>query len=163
MGCRRLRLPREDTTDADTKGVTRSAPAGAMVAAAAGHPVFGSFTLPDLQHDLVTTVEEALRLHADAVSVHVNLGSNSEARQISALARAAEACDAWRMPLLAMVYLRGPRIEHSDDPALLAHAAILASDLGADLVKIPFARSSAEMADVVASCPIPVLAAGGSR
>jgi 2-amino-4,5-dihydroxy-6-oxo-7-(phosphonooxy)heptanoate synthase len=67
------------------------------------------------------------------------------------------------MPLLAMVYLRGPRIAHPDDPALLAHAAILASDLGADLVKIPFARSSAEMADVVASCPIPVLAAGGSR
>lgn len=128
------------------------------------HLSAGTDLAPDVDEKYpVATVEEALRLHADAVSVHVNLGSDSEARQVSALARAAESCDAWRMPLVAMVYLRGPRIVHSDDPALLAHAAILASDLGADLVKIPFARSSAAMADVVASCPIPVLAAGGMR
>jgi 2-amino-4,5-dihydroxy-6-oxo-7-(phosphonooxy)heptanoate synthase len=111
----------------------------------------------------VTTVKEALRLHADAVSVHVNLGSDTEARQVATLAQVAESCEKWRMPLLAMVYPRGPRIEHPQDPALLAHAATVASDLGADLVKIPFARSRAEMADIVASCPIPVLAAGGPR
>jgi len=111
----------------------------------------------------VTTVEEALRLHADAVSVHVNLGSETEARQVATLARVARSCEKWRMPLLAMVYPRGPRIVHPDDPALLAHAATLASDLGADLVKIPFVRSWEIMSQIVTSCPIPVLAAGGRR
>jgi 2-amino-4,5-dihydroxy-6-oxo-7-(phosphonooxy)heptanoate synthase len=64
---------------------------------------------PDAKH-LVATVDEALRHGADGVSVHVNLGSAGEARQLADLAAVAGACDRWGMPLLAMVYPRGPRI-----------------------------------------------------
>lgn len=117
---------------------------------------------PDAKY-LLATVEEAVRLGADAVSVHVNLGSLDERRQISDLASVAEACDGWNMPLLAMVYPRGPQIADPTDPVLVAHAATLAAELGADLVKTPYAGSPAAMADVVAACPIPVLAAGGPR
>jgi 2-amino-4,5-dihydroxy-6-oxo-7-(phosphonooxy)heptanoate synthase len=117
---------------------------------------------PDAKY-LVATVEEALRLGADAVSVHVNLGSTDERRQVADLALVADACDRWRMPLLAMVYPRGPRVTNPRDPALVAHAATLAADLGADLVKTPYVGTVAEMADVVRSCPIPLLVAGGAR
>jgi 2-amino-4,5-dihydroxy-6-oxo-7-(phosphooxy)heptanoate synthase len=117
---------------------------------------------PDAKY-LVASVEEALRLGADACSVHVNIGSIDESRQVSDLATAAEACDRWGMPLLAMMYVRGPRIENPRDPRLLAHAATIAADLGADLVKLPFAGSVAAMAEVIDGCSVPVLVAGGPR
>lgn len=112
---------------------------------------------------LVADVQEALRLGADAVSVHVNLGSPEEARQVGDLAAVAGDCDRWNVPLLAMVYLRGPQIRDPRAPELLAHAATLAADLGADIVKIDYAGTPERMADVVRACPIPVIVAGGPR
>ncbi|MBG0566536.1 2-amino-3,7-dideoxy-D-threo-hept-6-ulosonate synthase [Actinoplanes aureus] len=117
---------------------------------------------PDAKY-LVAHVEEALRLGADAVSVHVNLGSPQEARQISDLAAVAGECDRWNLPLLAMMYARGPQIIDSRAPELVAHAAILAADLGADIVKTDYVGTPGEMADVVRSCPIPLVVAGGPR
>lgn len=64
---------------------------------------------PDAKY-LVASVEEALRLGADAVSVHVNVGSREEPQQIADLAAVADACDRWNVPMLAMMYPRGPRI-----------------------------------------------------
>jgi len=110
---------------------------------------------------LVGGVEEALRLGADGVSVHVNLGSRTEARQLGDLGLVADACDRWNLPLLAMVYPRGPGVA---DPATLdevAHAASIAADLGADLVKTVYPGSVDAMARVTRGCPIPVLVAGG--
>jgi 2-amino-4,5-dihydroxy-6-oxo-7-(phosphooxy)heptanoate synthase len=112
---------------------------------------------------LVSTVEEALRIGADAVSVHVNLGSAEEARQIADLAAVADACDRWNLPLLAMMYPRGPKISNPRDPALIAHAATVAADLGADIVKSVYPGSVAEMSDIVRSCPVPIIVAGGAR
>lgn len=110
---------------------------------------------------LVADVEEALTLGADAVSVHVNIGSDTETRQLADLGAVARSCDAWGMPLIAMVYPRGPRIVDPHDPALLAHVANVAADLGADMVKTSVALPIERMAEVVANSPIPVLAAGG--
>jgi 2-amino-4,5-dihydroxy-6-oxo-7-(phosphonooxy)heptanoate synthase len=112
---------------------------------------------------LVASVEEALRMGADGVSVHVNLGSPEEARQIADLAAVADACDRWNLPLMAMMYLRGPQIADPRDPALVAHAATVAAELGADLVKTPYPGSASDMRRVTESCPIPVLPAGGER
>ena len=117
---------------------------------------------PDAKY-LVTGVEEALRLGADAVSVHVNLGSLDERRQIADLGAGAGACDTWNVPLIAMVYPRGPQIASPADPELVAHAAILAADLGADIVKTVYPGSPADMAEVASACPIPVIVAGGPR
>ncbi|MET8040397.1 2-amino-3,7-dideoxy-D-threo-hept-6-ulosonate synthase [Micromonospora sp. NPDC005215] len=115
---------------------------------------------PDLKY-LVTSVEEAVRLGADAVSVHVNLGADAESRQIIDLAEVARACDAWNVPLLAMMYPRGPRISDPRDPELIAHAVALAVDLGADIVKTVAPVTAAELRDVTRGCPVPVIVAGG--
>ncbi|MFE1439670.1 2-amino-3,7-dideoxy-D-threo-hept-6-ulosonate synthase [Streptomyces sp. NPDC058739] len=117
---------------------------------------------PDAKY-LVAHVEEALRMGADAVSVHVNLGSRQEARQVSDLAAVAEECDRWNVPLLAMVYARGPQIVDGRAPELVAHAATLAADLGADIVKTDYAGTPERMAQVVRACPIPLIVAGGPR
>jgi 2-amino-4,5-dihydroxy-6-oxo-7-(phosphooxy)heptanoate synthase len=110
---------------------------------------------------LLADVEEAIRIGADGVSVHVNVGSISEASQLTDLGNVAGACARWGLPLIAMVYPRGPKIENPCDPDLVAHAANLAADLGADIVKLPYTGDVSSMADVVASCPIPIIVAGG--
>ena len=112
---------------------------------------------------LVGTVEEALRLGADAVSVHVNLGSLGEPRQIADLAIVAEACGRWNVPILAMMYPRGPEIARPTDPALVAHAVTLAAELGVDLVKTYFVGSVEKMQEIAAASPVPIVAAGGPR
>jgi 2-amino-4,5-dihydroxy-6-oxo-7-(phosphooxy)heptanoate synthase len=116
---------------------------------------------PDAKY-LVSSVEEALRLGAQAVSVHVNVGSATEGRQIGDLAAVAEACDRWGVPLLAMLYPRGPQVADGRLPELVAHAAVIAADLGADLVKSALPDAAGGIAEVTASCPVPVLAAGGA-
>src|SRR6266568_5271897 len=107
-------------------------------------------------------VEDCLRRGADAISVHVNLGSPTEDRQIAMLAAVADACDRLSVPLLAMLYARGAGIEAHPRVDVLAHAASLAVDLGADIVKLPLAGPINEMREVIRRCPIPLLAAGGS-
>nr|WP_042195197.1 2-amino-3,7-dideoxy-D-threo-hept-6-ulosonate synthase [Kibdelosporangium sp. MJ126-NF4]CEL21781.1 2-amino-3,7-dideoxy-D-threo-hept-6-ulosonate synthase [Kibdelosporangium sp. MJ126-NF4]CTQ92561.1 2-amino-3,7-dideoxy-D-threo-hept-6-ulosonate synthase (EC 2.5.1.-) [Kibdelosporangium sp. MJ126-NF4] len=112
---------------------------------------------------LVASVEECLRMGADAVSVHVNLGAIDERTQISDMAAVADACDRWNVPLLAMMYPRGPKITNPRDPELVAHAVTLAADLGADMVKTVYPGSVDEMADITAAAPIPVVVVGGPR
>lgn len=69
---------------------------------------------PDPNHKvLVTTVEEAIKLGADAVSVHVNVGSEEEAEMLTKLGMVAEACREWSMPLLSMMYPRGKKLKMS--------------------------------------------------
>jgi 2-amino-4,5-dihydroxy-6-oxo-7-(phosphonooxy)heptanoate synthase len=108
---------------------------------------------------LVTSVEEALRMGADAVSVHLNLGSADERRQLADVGLVAEACDRWNLPLMAMVYPPNG----TNDPESVAHAATVAVELGCDVVKTSWTGSAASMADVVRSCPIPIVTAGGPR
>lgn len=117
---------------------------------------------PDAKY-LVASVEEALRLGADAVSTHLNLGSAQEARQLQDLSAVADACDRWNMPLVAMVYPRGPRIDNPARPALVEHAVSLAADMGADVVKTVWCESIVDMKQIVANSPIPILVAGGSK
>jgi 2-amino-4,5-dihydroxy-6-oxo-7-(phosphooxy)heptanoate synthase len=111
---------------------------------------------------MVGEVEDAVRLGADAVSVHVNLGSDTEAAQLADLGTVAADCERWGMPLMAMVYPRGPRVDDPTEPELLAHAVNVAADLGADLVKTMLASPADRMAEVVTSSPLPVVVAGGA-
>ena len=115
---------------------------------------------PDAKY-LVASVEEVLRLGADGVSVHVNLGSREEHRQIRDLATVADACDRWNVPLLAMMYPRGPQTPNPRDPSLIAHAVAIAADLGADIVKTVYPGSVAAMRRVTRAAGVPVLVAGG--
>jgi 2-amino-4,5-dihydroxy-6-oxo-7-(phosphonooxy)heptanoate synthase len=110
---------------------------------------------------LVASVEEALLLGADAVSVHVNIGSREEQRQLADLGAVSAACDRWNVPLLAMAYPRGPAFTGPVDADDVAHAATVAAELGADLVKTVYPGSIAAMRDVAAAVPVPVLVAGG--
>jgi 2-amino-4,5-dihydroxy-6-oxo-7-(phosphooxy)heptanoate synthase len=111
---------------------------------------------------LVGDVEDALRIGADAVSVHINIGSHTEKEQLADVGAIASACDRWGMPLIAMVYPRGPRISDPSNPSTLAHVVNIAADLGADVVKTVLASPAERMSEVIASSPLPVIVAGGA-
>jgi fructose-bisphosphate aldolase/2-amino-3,7-dideoxy-D-threo-hept-6-ulosonate synthase len=112
---------------------------------------------------LVNTVENALKMGADAVSIHVNIGAESEARMLRDLGKVAVECMEWGMPLLAMMYPRGAKIrdEHGVEPVALA--ARVAAELGADLVKTVYTGDPDSFREVTRGCPVPVVVAGGSK
>ncbi|HUT54508.1 MAG TPA: 2-amino-3,7-dideoxy-D-threo-hept-6-ulosonate synthase [bacterium] len=112
---------------------------------------------------LVCSVERAIRLGADAVSIHVNIGAENEGEMLEAFGKVAEACHYWGMPLLAMVYPRGPKVKDEKDPENVKLAARVGAELGADIVKVPYTGSPESFKAVVQGCPVPVVIAGGSK
>ncbi|MEM4179146.1 MAG: 2-amino-4,5-dihydroxy-6-one-heptanoic acid-7-phosphate synthase, partial [Candidatus Caldarchaeum sp.] len=86
---------------------------------------------------LIASVEEALRLGVDAVSVHINIGGVDDDVMLEHLGLVADACDEWQVPLIAMMYPRGENIKNPSDPAVISHVARVGAELGADIVKTP--------------------------
>jgi class I fructose-bisphosphate aldolase len=112
---------------------------------------------------LVCTVEEALRLGADAVSIHVNIGDDMERQMLSDFGMVSSRAREWGIPLLAMIYPRGEKIANEYDPGVLKHAARLGAELGADIVKISYSGSVESFREVIAGCRVPVVIAGGEK
>lgn len=112
---------------------------------------------------LVGTVEEAVRLGADGVSIHVNLGDENEKSMLADFGKVAASADDWGMPLLAMVYARGPKIQDEYAPEIVAHCARVGVELGADVVKVPYSGDMESFARAVEGCCIPVIIAGGAK
>lgn len=112
---------------------------------------------------LVTAVEEAIKLGADAVSVHINIGADNEAEMLSILGSTARKCMEWGMPLLAMMYPRGKKIKSEHDVAVVKHAARCGAELGADIIKTNYTGDVDSFMEVVKGCPVPVVIAGGPK
>jgi len=117
---------------------------------------------PDANDKRMTgTVEEAVRAGADAVSFHINVGSEHEPDQIEELSRVADDADRLGMPLLAMAYARGRDIDEHD-ATNLGHAVRLAEEVGADVVKTAYSGSAESFEHVCEATRLPVIIAGGS-
>ena len=112
---------------------------------------------------LVTSVEKAIQLGADAVSVHVNIGSETEAEMLMELGEIAETCSQWGIPLLAMMYPRGQKIKNEHDVELVKHAARVGSELGVDIVKTNYTGDPDSFKEVVEGALVPVVIAGGPK
>jgi len=113
--------------------------------------------------ELVCSVEEAIKLGADAVSVHINLGAETDREMLAQLGFVGEQCLEWQMPLVAMMYTRGPKIKNEFDVTNVRHAARVGAELGADIVKVPYTGSIDSFRQVVQGCPVPVVIAGGEK
>ncbi|MEE6211263.1 2-amino-3,7-dideoxy-D-threo-hept-6-ulosonate synthase [Salarchaeum sp. III] len=107
------------------------------------------------------TVEEAVRAGADAVSFHINVGSDHEPDQLADLARVTDEADRLGIPVLAMAYARGPGVDEHD-ARNLGHAVRLAEEAGADVVKTAYSGDRESFEHVVESTAKPVIIAGGS-
>jgi class I fructose-bisphosphate aldolase len=112
---------------------------------------------------LVCSVEEAIKLGADAVSIHVNLGNGQEKEMLRDFGQVSYEARTWGMPLLAMIYPRGEKIRDEFDVSVIQHAARVGNEMGADIVKVSYTGSSESFRKVVAGCSVPVVIAGGPK
>jgi fructose-bisphosphate aldolase / 2-amino-3,7-dideoxy-D-threo-hept-6-ulosonate synthase len=111
----------------------------------------------------VCSVQEAIHIGADAVSVHVNIGAQDEDKMLHNLGKVSEECDIYGLPLLAMMYPRGPKIQNEHAAEVVAHAARIGAELGADIIKANYTGSIDSFKTVTESCPTPIVIAGGPK
>ncbi|MEO9319287.1 MAG: 2-amino-3,7-dideoxy-D-threo-hept-6-ulosonate synthase [Nitrososphaera sp.] len=112
---------------------------------------------------LMGSVEEAIRLGADAVSLHINIGAKEEPEMLQKLGMVADKCDEWSVPLVAMMYPRGENIKNPHDPEIVAHTARIGAESGADIVKTVYTGDIESFKKVIKGCPVPIVIAGGPK
>jgi class I fructose-bisphosphate aldolase len=86
-----------------------------------------------------STVEDAVRLGADAVGYTLYVGSRAQDRDFVQLGQVRQACDRYGMPVIVWSYPRGSAIEEKggrNSIYAVDYAARLANELGADIVKL---------------------------
>ena len=109
---------------------------------------------------IVGSAELSQETGADAISIHVNIGSKHDRNMIEDLGLIADECTELNMPLLAMMYPRGENIPNPFDPKVVAHVARIGAELGADIVKTYYCEGFNEL---IGACPVPVVIAGGKK
>ena len=112
---------------------------------------------------LVNTVLEAVKLGADGVSIHINLGTKTDPEMLKTLGEVSRECRYYGMPLLAMMYPRGENIENEYDVEVVKIAARVAAELGADIIKTNWTGDPDSFKQVVEGCMAPVIIAGGEK
>jgi fructose-bisphosphate aldolase/2-amino-3,7-dideoxy-D-threo-hept-6-ulosonate synthase len=112
---------------------------------------------------LVNSVERAIKMGADGVSIHVNIGADNESDMLRDFGYVANQCMEWGMPLLAMMYPRGKKIKKETELEVVKLAARAGAELGADIIKTSYTGDPDSFAKVVEGCPAPVIIAGGEK
>lgn len=107
------------------------------------------------------SVEEAMRLGADALAVSAFPGASSEADTLQNLAAVAGAAHSWGIPVLGEMVPGGfdspPELRTTHSVAV---AARIGSELGADILKIPYVSGFEE---VICTSYVPVVILGGAK
>jgi len=88
---------------------------------------------------LTASVEDAVRLGADAIGYTLYVGSPSQDRDIAQASEVRRQCERFGMPLVVWAYPRGSAIKAKggqDSLYAIDYAARVATEIGADIIKI---------------------------
>lgn len=125
----------------------------------------GMMTPDDRVRELVATPEDAVRMGADALAVSIGVRGAAEGSYLRWLADSVREAARYDLPVVAHIYPRNyeeePRVEFTPDQ--IAWAVRAGVELGVDVIKVGYPGDEAAFADIVASCPAPVVIAGGPR
>jgi class I fructose-bisphosphate aldolase len=133
----------------------------------------GSLMRPDdSAMELAATPEDAMRMGADAFAVVGFVRGASEAKYMRTIADCVREAARFEMPVICHMYPRdftggGHNVsfhtEISYRPEDVAWAARCAVEVGADVVKVPYCGDVKSYAQIVADCPVRLVAAGGPK
>jgi class I fructose-bisphosphate aldolase len=119
----------------------------------------------DTAFEQLATPEDAVRLGADAFAVAAHVRGSTEAEHLRRVADCVRAAARFEMPVICHIYPRDAsdlsRI--SLDAKDIAWAVRCAVEVGVDVVKTPYCGDVAAHTQIVADCPVPLVAAGGPR
>lgn len=108
---------------------------------------------------ITTSVREAIRLNASAVSISIFVGSEHEHETLLNLSNLVNECEDYGIPVMAVTAV-GAELEKRE-ARYLALACRIAAELGARVVKTYYCKEGFEK--VVRGCPVPVVMAGGPK
>ena len=114
--------------------------------------VNGKTDIPPSDEALSTcnaSVEDAVRLGADAVGYTLYVGSPRQGEDLAQLKAVREDCDRYGMPLVVWAYPRGRDIDKKGGQLsfyAIDYAARMAMEMGADVVKLNFPKLDPEKA-----------------
>jgi DhnA family fructose-bisphosphate aldolase class Ia len=114
----------------------------------------------------VSSVEDALRLGADAIAMAVTVGSSHQPQILANLAALVREAERAAMPVIAHAYPNGGLVPPDERYSLerVGYAARLVMELGVDIVKTFYTGASETFAEVVdRAAPALVVAAGGPK
>ena len=110
------------------------------------------------------SVESAKNLGAQAVGYTVHLGSEFEYKMMREFGRIVEEAHRLRLPVIGWMYPRGKSVENDTAPEVVAYAARVGLEMGADMVKIKYPGSAGDFAAAVrAAGKVKVVLSGGSK
>ena len=112
----------------------------------------------------VCSVSEALSYGAAAVGYTIYIGSEFESKMVKEFGRIEQEAEEANIPVIAWMYPRGRNIPDDKDPKVIAYAARIGLELGADMVKVNWPGDKESFRWVVESAgKTKVIAAGGSK
>jgi len=133
--------------------------AGIVLRVSGGATIAG----PDITAErATTTVEEAIRLSADAVATAIYVGTANEVPSIESLALLADECHRYGLPLLAVTAVGKDFREKGFDARYLSLAVRVAAEMGADIIKTYYCAEGFERV-VEAAAGTPIVIAGGPQ
>lgn len=106
---------------------------------------------------ITTSIEEALRLNAAGVAMSIYVGSKYEHQTLMNLSSLVTEAERYSMPVLAVTAVGR---DMKRDARYLALCCRIAAELGAHMVKTYHCEGFEE---VVGSCPVPLVVAGGKK
>lgn len=109
------------------------------------------------------SVQDAIRLGADGVIVNVFIGGRSEVDSLKTAAKIAADCLQYGVPCAFEPLPVGSMIRNEYDPQMIAFAARMAAEFGADFIKTYYTGDRETFRFVTSRCPVPVLIAGGPK
>jgi DhnA family fructose-bisphosphate aldolase class Ia len=119
------------------------------------------------QHDVwVNSVEDAVRLGADAIAMALTVGSPNQAQLVSNLGTLVREAEQVGMPVIVHSYPNGEMVPPDELYTVkrVGYASRLATELGVDIVKTFYTGSAESFAQIVEmAAPALVVAAGGPR
>lgn len=88
---------------------------------------------------MLCTVDEAIRLGAQGVGYTIYIGSDHEAKMMKEFSKVEDEAHDKGLLVTAWMYPRGKEVEGKENsPEVVAYAARLGLELGADFIKIPY-------------------------
>jgi fructose-bisphosphate aldolase, class I len=124
------------------------------------------FRFDDSAQAQVATPEDAVRMGADAFAICCFVRGPTEWRYMQAVSEAVREAARFEMPVICHIYPRsyaGGKVSVSFTPEDIAWAARCASELGVDVIKVPYCGEVAAYAQIVKASPVRVVAAGGPK
>jgi fructose-bisphosphate aldolase, class I len=117
--------------------------------------------------DMFVGIEQALKWGFDAVKVLMiwGLDNDIQMKEISAIGRLIVQCDRWDVPIMIEPVLWGKHIPSGkkNDPDTIAHAARIAVEMGADILKVPYTGTVDHFRSLVERSRVPVVILGGTE